>query len=543
MKHTFKLIIFTLAIFVLIITPVQAADGDLKWSLPISDSVYLSPSIDVNGTIYIGGSYADGKLYAVYPNGTLKWSYTSGTGIGSSLPAISSDGIIYFGGYDNLYAVYPNGTNKWTYITSDGFDASSPGIAFDGTIYIGDYGGNFYAVNPNGTEKWTVNFFTDIYSSPGIALDGTIYLGDYSGNFYALNSDNGSIKWTYTGAGDDIQSSPAIASDGTIYVGSSDNNLYALYPNGTEKWSFVTGNSIQSSPAIASDGTVYVGSSDFKLYAINPNGTEKWNYSTSGGITSPPTIDQDGTVYVGSSDDNLYAIYTNGTEKWNYATGNNIVWSTPAIAQDGTVYISSQDGKLYAFEGSSLPLQTQQDYFDGYIGSYHTIRGHQIATEPPEPQYPLNVNFSVDGSQVYTGTGDLSTAVSMPSFASEINTYLSSCVESVPGYCDVPLTFETSDAGNLLVDGLSINYNDGGINFRATIMNTGFKDTVLKRIQATTTDGTVCEFTPPYTNFEVGDFMTVSNATCPITCNNFLSFKATTTCATSDEFTGTPNGC
>ncbi len=86
--------------------------------------------------------------------------------------------------------------------------------------------------------------------------------------------------------------------------------MYAINPNGSKKWSFITGGYIESSPAIGSDGTIYVGSTDDKLYAINPDGTEKWNFTTGNNIHSSPAIDSDGTIYIGSHDHKLYAIGT-----------------------------------------------------------------------------------------------------------------------------------------------------------------------------------------------------------------------------------------
>jgi eukaryotic-like serine/threonine-protein kinase len=67
-----------------------------------------------------------------------------------------------------------------------------------------------------------------------------------------------------------VESSPAIGADGTVYVGSDDNKLYAINPDGSLKWTYITGDYVRSSPAIGANGTVYVGSYDGKLYAIGP---------------------------------------------------------------------------------------------------------------------------------------------------------------------------------------------------------------------------------------------------------------------------------
>jgi len=238
------------------------------------------PAIDEDGTIYIGAY----SLYAVYPNGTLKWEFNTIFSIVST-PAIDENGILYFGiiyGDTNyLYAVYPNGTLKWKYPTATEYIFSSPAIGEDGTIYFGSGGGypstgSINAVYPNGSSKWEFNTNHVVYSSP------------------------------------------AIGDDGTVYCGSHDTYLYALYPNnGTLKWKYKTGDWIRTSPCIADDGTIYVVSLDYFLHAINPDGSLKWK--TNVGAGTSPTIGQDGTIYAGYK--TLHAIYPNNgsTRKYDNA--------------------------------------------------------------------------------------------------------------------------------------------------------------------------------------------------------------------------------
>ena len=159
-------------------------NGTLKWNYRTGCCIRSSPAIDVDGTIYVGS--CDRKLYAIHPNGTLKWSYTTGCGIVSS-PAIDTDGTIYVGSNDGkLHAIYPDGTPKWSYTTC-GRIKSSPAIDADGTIYVGSKDGHVYAINPNGTLLWKYDTGTMIlYSSPAIAADGTVYIGNWDGNLYAF---------------------------------------------------------------------------------------------------------------------------------------------------------------------------------------------------------------------------------------------------------------------------------------------------------------------------------------------------------------------
>ena len=241
-------------------------DGTLKWiywiSLQASEDK-CSVSIGSDGTIYTTNQ---ASIYAFNPDGSIKWSYTTGSTIFVS-PAIGSDGTIYFGSNDkNLYALNPDGTLKWTY-TTDRFIKSSTAIGSDGTIYFGCYNKNLYALNPDGTLKWTYTTGSYIIGSVSVCSDGTIYVGSNDNKLYALNPD-GTLKWTYT-VGDKIYGAPVISADGTIYVGSKNGNLYALNADGTLKWFYTTGGAIYGSAAIASDGTLYIASYDGNLYAFH----------------------------------------------------------------------------------------------------------------------------------------------------------------------------------------------------------------------------------------------------------------------------------
>jgi hypothetical protein len=200
-----------------------------------------------------------------YP--TLKWRYERNS-ILFDYPAIGTDGTIYVGSYYDGYlsAISPDGKEKWRFKTEGGIE-SSPAIGADGTIYVGSKiytgagGGYFVAISPDGTEKWRFR----IGYRPGyplaIGADGTIYvLGeDYYLYLFAISPD-GKEKWRFKTEGV-IGSSPAIGADGIIYVGSSD-GLHAISPDGKEKWRFGIEFSLdsvsRSYPVIGTDGIIYV---------------------------------------------------------------------------------------------------------------------------------------------------------------------------------------------------------------------------------------------------------------------------------------------
>lgn len=195
-------------------------DGTPHWPQPyiaplIAEKSYSSPSIGADGTIYFGSEVADGRgfLYALNPDGTLKWRYeVPGRRAVRASPAIGSDGTIYVTtkayysaeGAEPAWciALDPNGTVKWTFeipptsptIAADSY--TSPAIGADGSIYFAAENGFIYALDRDGNELWTENFRSTInWSSPMIMNDGTLYIGgaqpdDYEGRLVAVRTES-----------------------------------------------------------------------------------------------------------------------------------------------------------------------------------------------------------------------------------------------------------------------------------------------------------------------------------------------------------------
>ena len=166
-----KISILVCFIFLVSISSVYAADGDLKWhtgqvgKANIGGRILTSPAIGSDGTIYVGTGSGDGQLYAVNQDGTLKWKTDFIGDLIYSSPVIGTDGTIYVGtfvGDGELYAIYPTGTLKW---------------------HTGQVG--------------KANIGSLIYSSPAIGADGTIYVGTDMGGVGELYAIYSSPGWTY----------------------------------------------------------------------------------------------------------------------------------------------------------------------------------------------------------------------------------------------------------------------------------------------------------------------------------------------------------
>jgi outer membrane protein assembly factor BamB len=84
-----------------------------------------------------------------------------------------------------LYAVGPDGNVKWHFATPDEI-RSTAAVAADGTIIFGCDDHMLYALDPNGSLLWARGTGGHVRTSPTIAPDGTIYFGSSDHCLYAL---------------------------------------------------------------------------------------------------------------------------------------------------------------------------------------------------------------------------------------------------------------------------------------------------------------------------------------------------------------------
>jgi outer membrane protein assembly factor BamB len=231
--------------------------GGIKWTITLGRSQY-APTIGTDGTIYV--SALDSYLYAINPNGTLKWKFKA-TQEFESAPALSADGLVVYAGSDdnNLYAVNTaNGTLKWKYKASDDVNAA-PAIDAAGNLYITTSNWFGWSINKNGKLNWKVPIndshgSTWSWADGGAAIDEstqTVYFGGSDG-LYAYTF-GGAFKWKH--ASDKVWTHPAVAADGMVYYTTTAGMLYAVQANGVQKWSAPGG----GNPFLGSDGTLYSG--------------------------------------------------------------------------------------------------------------------------------------------------------------------------------------------------------------------------------------------------------------------------------------------
>lgn len=140
-----------------------APDGQLRWQFDIASAGFSgflrsSPAVAADGTIYFGLNFGNpsSALFALTPAGAVKWIFEPSDLPGDtprdhfdiySSPAIGSDGTIYFGQeFGRVYALNPDGTLRWIEPTRSGVTWPSPALAADGTLFIADISGRCFAI-------------------------------------------------------------------------------------------------------------------------------------------------------------------------------------------------------------------------------------------------------------------------------------------------------------------------------------------------------------------------------------------------------------
>jgi len=340
--------------------------------IPVTHTFYhLFPEAGFWNTVVAVNVADDRSVLDPVTINVAKWKFPADGSIGGipTTAAVGEDGTIYFGSEDRmLYAINPDGTLKWQYMTGGPVD-SSPALDSVGNIYFGSEDGYLYCRTPDNKEKWSP-FLTGsgIFGSPAFSQDEKIiYIGSTDGSLYAVDTETGNNVWPHEfRTGGKIVSSPVVGFDDTIYIGSLDHHLYAINSDGSQQWKIDLVTGIYGGIALDGDGTIYIGTSQFggakdsanRFYGISSTGEKKWQAGVLSGFASTPVIYSSGIILAGSYDNQLYAYDRNGVNLWKFSVFSDDVINSAAIGSNSLVYTASKDGIIYAF-------RDDWDYFTG----------------------------------------------------------------------------------------------------------------------------------------------------------------------------------
>lgn len=395
----------------------DAGNLELRWSSVLGGQVRsVTPAVDDMGYVYMASN--SNKLQKFSPeDGSLVWEFDlwrgadgpSPSGNTHGTPSIDSDGTIYIGTGDasgsvgRVYAINPDGSKKWV-VTNDletGFwnqgNPATPRINYlipaigEDHIFVGNGGGtgSVLAINKNTGHRVGYIANEDNSGGPaggvsaGIILteDQTvIWSGARNGIFGASASGlkaggNSTWSWRIYYEGDDRPSSNANASlaigaNGIIYGIASYDGMggaaYAINSNGIEQWRTPidnVGNLDQGGAVIGINGEIIVtvkriaGESTGGVVALDPsNGSILWRFGVPEDVSGSAAIDIDGNVHFGTESGSYYIIRADGSDDplivrrdvaalladagvagWEPEAGR--IWSSPVIDDNGNIYI------------------------------------------------------------------------------------------------------------------------------------------------------------------------------------------------------------
>ena len=338
-----------------------SADGDSP-----SGNTHTTPSIDTDGTVYVGTGDTSGKIgrvYAINPDGTKKWVVAGDAEKGfwnkgqASKPRINyltcaiGENHIYMGNGStgSVLAVDKNTGYRVGYVANADNSGGpsggvSAGIALANNTLIwaggknGLFGASASALNTGGNVMWA----WQIYSS---------------GNDKPSENMNASVAVDATGTIYGIATFPSIGS-----------SAFAIGSDGVEKWRTSLGNVgtlDQGGVVIGLDGSIIVtvkrapGEATGGIVALSPNGVVQWHYGVPEDVSGCAAIDQAGNIHFGTQSGNYYIIKPEASEeqlilkkdlaalisesdsplKDNWEAGIGKIWSSPTIGPDGTIYI------------------------------------------------------------------------------------------------------------------------------------------------------------------------------------------------------------
>ena len=267
------------------------------------------PVIDKKGNVYIS---AGKEIYAIKPDGTVNWKKELNSPIKSYL-SLDKESNIFLGGEDGIFKAFnSNGELLWSYKTKGPLE-SSPLIDREGFIYFGSYDGYFYCLDGEGKEKWKVKIGTPV-TSPPVMGEEEIYIKSKTGYLYSIER-GGKQKWKIkTGE----KSFYTVFKD-NIYIINEKGNIKALDKNKKEIWEYFSDEKPSVSPAYDSIREIlYTGGEEGTIQAVDKEGNLKWSFKADGAITSSPLIDSGGNIYFKTSESLIYALNSHGIKKWVY---------------------------------------------------------------------------------------------------------------------------------------------------------------------------------------------------------------------------------
>ncbi len=227
-----------------------------------------------------------------------------------------------------------------------------PAISDDGLVIIGGYDQKVYALSTSSNRPETVWVFEGasdrIIGAPATNAE-VVLVPSADHKLYALGLSNGQPIWDQPfESRHALWSAPLIDGD-TVYLASLDHSLYALdLKSGAVLWENDLGSAISDTPSL-SNGLLLSGTFEGILFALDKeSGREVWQFDSGSAIWGNPVVEDD-VVYVANVGKEAFALdLDNGAQIWQQTLASSA--STSPITRDELVYFVSEEGAVEAFQ-------------------------------------------------------------------------------------------------------------------------------------------------------------------------------------------------
>lgn len=253
------------------VVAVRVRDGRIVWQVLVESDADTAPVEAPDGSIVIA---AGTSLYALRPNGSVRFRVRARRKIFGS-PAIGDDGTIYFGAQDDhLYAIAPAGARLWGRDLGADVDCA-PLVGEGGMVYVGTDGGAVFALDHEGTVRWRASLGGYVRGGLSLGLDGSVLAGVYGPRpgVVALDPQTGAERFAFRireGGPQElgVHGGPIVDARGNLYFGAHDDTVYALDASGRLRWSVGVGADVDAPLVLGGSELLYAGTEDGRLHAI-----------------------------------------------------------------------------------------------------------------------------------------------------------------------------------------------------------------------------------------------------------------------------------
>ncbi len=300
------------------------------------------------------------QIYAInLSNGVEVWRYPSEPDPSITFyapPALTEDGQLIVGGYDNIvYSLNPQtGFVNWKFEDAQGRFVGGPLVTQYG-IFVPSTDHMVYALGFNGQPLFeALSTEAEIWATPSSddACD-CVYVASMDHRVYAIDTKTGSLNWVTEDLGGALVGTPAL-SDGTLFIGTFGEEMIALNAdNGTELWRFTAQDWVWGGPAL-NENAVFFGDLSGTFFAVDAqSGLQKWQIQPGSAIVDTPLVTDD-AIFFTSESGLIVSVSHDGVNHWQQEFEGNTYTGPIAAGELILVSTTEPSALLVAFEPNGV---------------------------------------------------------------------------------------------------------------------------------------------------------------------------------------------